>query len=94
MNLEDVSDDEWAALTEADFSKRQSLEGLPLAEKWILSSLHQVHLIAYFAFKTVLSAVEVARSIQTKACEELLISVTSFTAGAVNALSADTTFGE
>ena len=42
MNLEAVSDAEWADLGAADFSRPQALEGLQLAEKWILSSLHQV----------------------------------------------------
>ena len=42
MNLEEVSDEEWDSLAKADFSTAQALDGLPLAERWILSSLHQV----------------------------------------------------
>lgn len=42
MNLEGVSDAEWAGLAAADFSEQHSLEGLQLAEKWVLSCLHQV----------------------------------------------------
>lgn len=33
---------EWQALAQADFSGVDSLQGLPLTERWILSSLHQV----------------------------------------------------
>lgn len=42
MNLEAVSDSEWAELKAASFETQQSLETLALAERWILSSLHQV----------------------------------------------------
>lgn len=42
LNLEQVDDREWASLQTADFSARSSLETLPLAERWILSALHQV----------------------------------------------------
>jgi hypothetical protein len=33
---------EWQSLAQADFSGQDSLQGLPLTERWILSSLHQV----------------------------------------------------
>ena len=42
LNLEDVSEDEWAELGSADFSHANSLTNLPLPETWILSILHEV----------------------------------------------------
>lgn len=41
LNLETASEAEWAALQAADFSRREDVAGLPLAEAWILSALHQ-----------------------------------------------------
>ena len=41
MNLDGVSDAEWSELGKADFSGKASLEGLQLAERWVLSGLHQ-----------------------------------------------------
>jgi valyl-tRNA synthetase len=35
---------EWRSLAQADFSGPDSLQGLPLTERWILSSLHQASL--------------------------------------------------
>ena len=32
---------EWQSLAQADFSGPDSLQGLPMTERWILSSLHQ-----------------------------------------------------
>lgn len=42
FNLSAVSDSEWQALARADFSADGALTGLPLAERWILSSLHEL----------------------------------------------------
>ena len=42
MQLAGCSDDELVELAVADFSTKQSLDGLPLVERWILSALHQV----------------------------------------------------
>lgn len=42
MNLEGVSDAEWSDLAVASFDTQQSFQDLQLAERWILSSLHQV----------------------------------------------------
>ena len=42
MNLEEVSDSEWSELAATTFNTQQSLQDLQLAERWILSSLHQV----------------------------------------------------
>ncbi len=40
--LDGARDAEWASLAAADFGGQGTLVGLPLAERWILSSLHQV----------------------------------------------------
>ena len=42
LQLESSSDAELAALAAADFSRSKALAGLPLAERWVLSELHQV----------------------------------------------------
>ena len=42
LNLEGVDDAEWEELGAADFSQPESIQGLPLAEAWIVSTLHQV----------------------------------------------------
>lgn len=42
MQMAACSGAELEALAAADFSSAQSLEGLPLVERWILSALHQV----------------------------------------------------
>jgi valyl-tRNA synthetase len=41
MQLASCSDTQRQALAAADFSAPHSLQGLPLAERWVLSSLHQ-----------------------------------------------------
>lgn len=41
-NLEQLEDSEWQGLAHADFRGSDSLEGLPLAERWVVSALHQV----------------------------------------------------
>ena len=42
FNLEQLNDTEWQDLAKADFSSPESLAGLPLAERWVISALHQV----------------------------------------------------
>ena len=42
LNLEDLSEAEWAELQTVEFSAADRIEGLPLPEAWILSLLHQV----------------------------------------------------
>lgn len=42
LQLEGVPDAELAALAGADYSRPGALAGLPLAERWVLSELHQV----------------------------------------------------
>ena len=39
-----LSDKEWEDLADANFSQPATLHGLPLAERWVLSALHQVML--------------------------------------------------
>ena len=44
LNLEQVHEggEEWAALSSASFSQPSSFAHLPLTERWVLSSLHEV----------------------------------------------------
>ena len=42
MNLQNVEEERWQSLETADFSQADSLQGLPLTERWILSATHQV----------------------------------------------------
>lgn len=42
FNLEQLDDREWQELAGADFSSPDALADLPLAERWIVSALHQV----------------------------------------------------
>lgn len=42
FNLEQVDDSEWSQLSTADFSSPSHLAGLPLTERWVISSLHEV----------------------------------------------------
>ena len=42
FNLEQLDDEEWSGLALADFSSPGALEQLPLAERWVVSALHQV----------------------------------------------------
>lgn len=42
FNLEQLDDHEWQELAGADFSSRDALADLPLAERWVVSALHQV----------------------------------------------------
>lgn len=42
FNLEQLDDREWQDLAGADFSSRDALADLPLAERWVVSALHQV----------------------------------------------------
>ena len=45
FNLEQLNDREWQELAGADFSSRDVLADLPLAERWVVSALHQVRVI-------------------------------------------------
>ena len=45
FNLEQLDDREWQALAAADFSSHDALADLPLAERWVVSALHQVRVI-------------------------------------------------
>lgn len=45
FNLEQLDDTEWQDLAQADFSKAGSLTDLPLAERWVVSALHQVRML-------------------------------------------------
>ena len=40
-NLEKVSDEEWQALQEVELRSEAALAALPLAERWIVSRLHE-----------------------------------------------------
>ena len=42
LQLEAAGEDEWAELAAVDLSEPEALAGLPLAERWVLSELHQV----------------------------------------------------
>lgn len=42
FNLEQLNDHEWQDLTGADYSSPDALAQLPLAERWVVSALHQV----------------------------------------------------
>lgn len=42
FNLEQLDDREWQQLAGADFSSPDALADLPLAERWVVSALHQV----------------------------------------------------
>eukprot|EP00891_Asterochloris_glomerata_P009727 jgi/Astpho2/9727/Aster-03708 len=42
FNLKDVTEQEWDQLGQADFTSQKALESLPLAERWIVSMLHEV----------------------------------------------------
>ena len=42
MQLAGCSAEKLCALAAADFSRPETLHGLPLSERWVLSSLHQV----------------------------------------------------
>ncbi|KAK9846098.1 hypothetical protein WJX84_007187, partial [Apatococcus fuscideae] len=42
MNLQNVDQERWHSLETADFSQPESLQELPLTERWILSATHQV----------------------------------------------------
>lgn len=42
FNLEQLGDGDWQDLARADFSSPASLTALPLAERWVISALHQV----------------------------------------------------
>ena len=42
FNLEQLNDKEWSELAQADFSSPGALKQLPLAERWVVSALHQV----------------------------------------------------
>ena len=42
MNLQSLDEHRWQSLETADFSLAESLHGLPLTERWILSATHQV----------------------------------------------------
>ena len=44
FNLEQLDDAAWSKIGQADFSHPGALEQLPLAERWIVSVLHQVSL--------------------------------------------------
>ncbi len=45
FNLEQLDDREWQQLAGADFSSPDALADLPLAERWVVSALHQVRVI-------------------------------------------------
>ena len=42
FNLEQLDDSDWQDLTRADCSSPDALAQLPLAERWVVSALHQV----------------------------------------------------
>ena len=42
FNLKDATEQEWDELGRADFTSQKRLESLPLAERWIVSLLHEV----------------------------------------------------
>lgn len=42
FNLEKVSGQEWKSLASVDYSSEEAVKKLPLAERWIVSSLHQL----------------------------------------------------
>ena len=42
FNLKDAPEQEWDQLGQADFTSQKALESLPLAERWIVSLLHEV----------------------------------------------------
>ena len=42
FNLEQLDDEEWSGLAQADFGSPGALGQLPLAERWVVSALHQV----------------------------------------------------
>ncbi|KAL3143467.1 hypothetical protein ABBQ38_002278 [Trebouxia sp. C0009 RCD-2024] len=42
FNLEQLDEEEWSGLAQADFSSPGALHQLPLPERWVLSALHQV----------------------------------------------------
>ena len=42
FNLEQLDEEEWSGLAQADFSSPGALGQLPLAEQWVISALHQV----------------------------------------------------
>lgn len=42
FNLDQLNDHEWQDLAGADFSSPDALVQLPLAERWVVSALHQV----------------------------------------------------
>ena len=43
LNLDATDEAEWLRLAAADYSDAVALEGLPLAEAWAVSALHQVY---------------------------------------------------
>ena len=42
FNLEQLDDEKWSGLAQADFSSPGAVTQLPLAERWVVSALHQV----------------------------------------------------
>ena len=42
FNLEQLEEAEWQELAGAEFSSPDALRQLPLAERWVISALHQV----------------------------------------------------
>ncbi len=46
FNLEQLDDHEWQQLAGADLSSPDALADLSLAERWVVSALHQVRVIA------------------------------------------------
>ena len=42
FNLKDATEQEWDQLGRGDFTSQRALECLPLAERWIVSLLHEV----------------------------------------------------
>lgn len=41
FSIDDLPADEWQALADADYSKPEALRELPMAERWIVSRLHE-----------------------------------------------------
>ena len=54
FNLEQLDDRKWQELAGADFSSPDALADLPLAERWVVSALHQVRVITPLSHQTLL----------------------------------------
>ena len=54
FNLEQLDDREWRELAGADFGSPDALADLPLAERWVVSALHQVRVITPLSHRSLL----------------------------------------